>query len=253
MPVTDRRRLVGAAVLAAALLVAVLAWQRPNPFARHETVHALFSDVDGLAPIGADVRMAGTPVGKVVARRRGGDHPQLTLELPRSAGTIPRDASAELRPHLMFEGTAYVDLHPGSPSAPALGHHVLPLARTRVYVQLTDALGVLRASSGRNLSSAAQSLAAVSAAPTDQQLQQVLREAPALVRTAEPALRAARGTHGQELRRAVTNLSATTHAVAAQAGDLPAIENSAARTAEALAAGGGASLDVTLARLPATV
>jgi ABC-type transporter Mla subunit MlaD len=250
MPLRDRRRLLGALVLGAALLVAVLAWQRPNPFARHEMVHALFSDTDGLAPIGADVRMAGTPVGKVVGRRRVGDHAELTLELRPSAGTIHRDATAELRPHLMFEGSAYVDLRPGSRSAPPLGGGVLPLSRTRVYVPITDALGVLRARSRANLRSAAHSLAAVTGAPTDEQLQEVLRRAPALLEAAGPVLRAARGSHGDELQRAVTHLSATTHAVARQASDLPTIERSAAVTANALA---GTSLDSTLSRLPATV
>src|SRR3954454_22916833 len=143
MPVIDRRRRTGAIAIAVLVLLAVLAWQRPDTLVRHETVRAIFADADGLAPIGADVRMAGTPVGKVVGRRRVGDHAELTLELRPSAGTIHRDATAELRPHLMFEGTAYVDLRPGSPSAPALGDGVLPLSRTHVYVPLTDALGVL--------------------------------------------------------------------------------------------------------------
>lgn len=250
MPVRDRRRLVGLFVLAGALLVATLGWLKPNPFDQHETVHALFSDVDGLAPIGADVRMAGTPVGKVVARRRVGDHAELTLRLGHSAGAIHRDATAELRPHLMFEGTAYVDLHPGSRSASPLGDRPIPLAHTRVYVPLTDALGVLRARSRGNLRSLAGSLAAVGAPPTDPEVQRVLRAAPPLVQTAGPVLRAARGTHGDELRQAVAGLSATTRAVATQSADLPAMEDSATRTEDALA---GSQLDATLARLPATV
>src|SRR3954469_2700685 len=119
--VPDRRRALGALVLVAAVAGALLAWQRPDPFSGERTVRALFADAGGIAPVGAEVRMAGTPVGKVTDRERRGDLALVTMKIDGGAGPIHRDATAALRPRLMFEGTAYVDLTAGSPTAPELG------------------------------------------------------------------------------------------------------------------------------------
>ena len=54
MPV--RRKLLGLAVLLGAVLVAVLLWQRPDPFSSNEVLSADVRDANGLAPIGADPR-----------------------------------------------------------------------------------------------------------------------------------------------------------------------------------------------------
>jgi phospholipid/cholesterol/gamma-HCH transport system substrate-binding protein len=248
----DRRRLYGAAAIVLVVAVALLAWQRPNPFAKHEKVRVAFTDVGGLGEVGADVRIAGTPVGKVTERERVGDHAELVLELDPSAGPVHRDASAELRPRLMFEGSGFVDLHPGSARSPELDDGVLPLSRTRVYTPLTEALGILRARSRENLSSLAGSTRALLSAHTPDDVNHVLRGAPELVRTIGPVARAARGSHRRELRQAIGDLSDAAHSVAARASDLPPLESSAAATTEALATGGGAELDATLARLPAS-
>jgi virulence factor Mce-like protein len=249
----DRRRIYGLAAIALVVAGALLAWQRPNPFASHTLVRVEFTDVGGLGTVGADVRVAGTPVGKVTERRRVGDHAELTLELDPGATTVHRDARAELRPRLMFEGRAYIELRPGSARAPRLPDGgLVPLTHTSVYTPLTDALAVLRARSRRNLSSVASSTRQLLDVTTSANISRVLGRAPALLRSIGPVARAARGSHRRELARAIVNLSDTAGSVSGRARDLPPLESSAAATTAALATGSGAPLDAALARLPVT-
>jgi ABC-type transporter Mla subunit MlaD len=252
-PLRDRRRLVGVLALAGILALVLLAWQRPNPFAHHQTLHVAFASADGLAAIGADVRVAGTRVGKVTDRRRVGDHAELTLELDPSVEPVRRDATAELRPRLMFEGTGYVDLQPGTDASPRLGDATLPLSRTHVYVPLSQAIDVLRARSRGNLRGVAGELATTLEPGTPQRIQEILRAAPPLLASARPVARAARGSHARELRHAMGRLATTTDAIASRSRDLGPMVGSAAATTAALDADGGAPLDASLARLPATV
>src|SRR4051812_738393 len=251
-PVRDRRRLLGGVAAIVVLVAVVIGWQKPNPFASHTTVHALFDDANGLAAIGADVRVAGTPVGEVTGKRRVGDHVELTLELDSDV-EVRRDATAEIRPRLMFEGTAYVDLRPGSAGERELGDGRLPLSQTNNYVSLSDALDVLAARSRANLRSVAGDLSETLAPGTPKRLQRILRTAPALVEHAGPVARAARGSHARELRHAMGRLATTAAAVAGRAGALGRGVAGAADTTGAVTADGGAPLDATLARLPATV
>jgi phospholipid/cholesterol/gamma-HCH transport system substrate-binding protein len=249
----DRRALVGLAVLVAVALVALALWQRPNPFAHETTVRAIVDDAGGLAPIGAEVRIAGTPVGTVTGRARAGEDAELTLALRSEAGTIHRDARVHLRPRIAFEGTAYVDLEPGSARAPDLGDAAIPRAQTTTYVPLGDALTALPAGTRRDVREVSGALARILRAPATTRLRAVLGRAPRLTSTLARAARAARGPHATALRSAVTGLSRTTHAVAARAHDLNPAADAAAATARAVAAGGGAPLDATVARLPATI
>jgi phospholipid/cholesterol/gamma-HCH transport system substrate-binding protein len=121
-----------------------------------------------------------------------------------------------------------------------------------VYTPLTDALGVLRARSSTNLSSLAGSMRALFTPSISASINHVLRGAPELMRTIGPVARAARGSHRRELSQAVGDLSDVAHSVSARADDLPPLEGSAAATTAALAVDGGAPLDATLARLPAS-
>src|SRR3954468_17833508 len=133
-------RLRGALIAAALVALVALAWQRPNPFAHHREARAVFADVGPLAVVGADVRVAGTKVGEVTGKRRVGDAAEVTMRLDEQAGVLHADATAELRPRLAFEGTAFVDLHPGSPGAPALGGRPIALRRTQTFVSLERVL-----------------------------------------------------------------------------------------------------------------
>jgi ABC-type transporter Mla subunit MlaD len=247
-----RRRLLGLLVLLGAVLVTVLLWQRPDPFASRETVRANVTDADGLAPIGADVRVAGTPVGKVTGVARSGNVARLTLTLDSDAGVVRRDATIALRPRLMFEGTAYVELKLGSPTAPPLGSGVLPATQSSTYVPLEDALSVLRARTRGDVHTLARTAAGLLRPPATLQLRQTIAAAAPLETDAAVVARAALGPHAGELRTAVSSLGHVASAVAAQSPALTVTLGEAARTAAALDTGSGQPLDESIGALPAT-
>jgi ABC-type transporter Mla subunit MlaD len=247
-----RRRLLGALVLILVATAAVVLWKRPNPFANRQTVRADIADADGLAPIGADVRVAGVPVGRVTAIARAGRVARLTLSIDSSVGEIHRDATIALQPRMMFEGTAYVALTPGSPTAPPLGHRVIPTAHSTTYVPVDDALSVLRAPVRHDVGAIAQTASGVLSHDAPSQLRDTIAAAPDLTRQAAAVGSAARGTHATELRSAVGSLARVASAVAEQS---PAVRSSlqtSTRTAAAADVNGGGPLGQALDALPAT-
>ena len=102
-----------------------------NPFASQYTVHAVFSNANGLKPDSL-VRIAGINVGKVTERRAGaglqvGGTPQKTAaggpaSSARAADVtmaidnglpIHKDATFAIRPRIFLEGNFFVDVQPG--------------------------------------------------------------------------------------------------------------------------------------------
>ena len=246
-----RRRLLGAAALATLAILVAVAAQRPDPFARVQTVRADLVDAGGLAPIGADVRVAGVPVGSVASVSRSGAVAQLRLAVDASVGEIHRDATVALAPRLMFEGTAYVELSPGSPGAPPLGDRVIPTAQTSTYVPLEDTFAVLSRSRQPDDRAIAAAGAQALAGPTPAALRSVLAGAPTLAADTAQVAAAARGPSGAELQRAVQSLSRAATTAAAQA---PAIGSSLATARTTLAAldtDAGRPLAAAVGALPA--
>src|SRR5206468_2464643 len=111
LPDPRATKLIGAAVIVLALAIVAVAYFKPNPLPR-TTVRAVFSDASGIGVVGQQVRAAGVPVGEISDVARDGDSAVVTMKLDGDAPEVHRDATAELRPHLAFEGTAYVDLDP---------------------------------------------------------------------------------------------------------------------------------------------
>jgi hypothetical protein len=68
----------------------------------------------------------------------------VTLELRDDALPIHRDASLQIRPRIFLEGNFFVDLSPGSPSAPELDDGgTVPVGQTSTSVTLPDILSTL--------------------------------------------------------------------------------------------------------------
>lgn len=248
VPVT-RRRITGALVIALTLLLIVLAYLRPNPFADTQTVRARFDDAAGLGVVGGEVRMAGVPVGRIASRRRDGDDAVLELELEPQAGTIRSDATADLRPRIAFEGTAFVELRPGTPRAPALGDSTLPLAQTRNYVALDQALRFARPQTRDDLAEVVRDLGLGLSGKAAAGLQQTLRATPALTRDLAVGARAARGPGGSALSSAIRGAGRTMRAVARSEADLVPLLRASAPTFAAFDTDAGGPLDATLRAL----
>lgn len=230
-----------------------LAYIKPVIFSSARTVRAMFSSAAGLGVTGRDVRMAGAVVGTISDVKRVGDHAELTLSLDPSVGTVHTDATAEIRPHLPFEGSAYVQLDPGSPGAPALGNRVLPLSQTRVYVPIDEALRVFtpptRAATQADAAQLSQLLSGEGAGG----LQQTLRGAPQLTATLAPAAAAALGAHGTELAGAIQGMSKTVAAFASRQSQLEPLVREASQTMAAFNTAADAPLNQTLSELPPTL
>ena len=123
----------------------VLAVAKPNPFADRQTIWAEFDNVNGLGSIDRDIRVAGVNEGEIGEVERVGDDAAGRAGGRRRRSSVHADAQVALRPHTLFEGSAFVDLHPGSPSAPLIADGAtIPRARPRVYVSFDEALRVLR-------------------------------------------------------------------------------------------------------------
>jgi ABC-type transporter Mla subunit MlaD len=248
-----RRRALGLVVIIAAVVAVGLLWQRPDPWSNQVTVRVDVRDASGLAAIGADVRVAGVPVGRVSSLARAGRYARLTLTVSPSAGVVHRDATVALRPRLMFEGTAYVELMLGSPGAPPLGAHVIPPAQTSTYVPLSDAMSVLRAGTRTDVHELSASAGRLLSGAAPPQLHAVVAAAPGLLHDTAGVSAAARGAHRTELRAAVGSLGRVAGALAEQSTALAASLDSASRTTHAAEVAAGAPLDATLTTLPQVV
>ena len=134
-----------------------------NPFARPFTIHAIFSSANGLQS-GSLVRIAGVDVGKVTgvslepgchsayddaAACRAAD---VTMQIDGNGLPLHRDATFAIRPRIFLEGNFFVDLSPGTPSAPiAPDGNTFPIQQGVEPVQLDQVLTGLDANTRKNL------------------------------------------------------------------------------------------------------
>ena len=92
------------------------------------------------------VRIAGVEVGRVISTERDGDATTVTFTVEGKGRPIHDDAFAAIRPRIFLEGNFFVDLSPGSPSAPELGSgDTIPVSRTSTWVQIDEVLTALQA------------------------------------------------------------------------------------------------------------
>jgi ABC-type transporter Mla subunit MlaD len=98
------------------------------------------------------VRIAGVNVGKVTSIKREGNTGVVSMEIESRGLPIHSDATAKIRPRIFLEGNWFVDLLPGSPSAPALSSgSTLPITQTADPVQLDQVLDALNTDTRANL------------------------------------------------------------------------------------------------------
>ena len=122
---------------------------KANPFASPYQLEAVFANVSGIKPK-SPVRIAGVDVGKVKAvetfdTKTGAA--RLTMELDEDGLPIHTDAEMKIRPRILLEGNFFVDLSPGTPSAPvrASDGDPIPMDQTSQPVQVGEILRVLKA------------------------------------------------------------------------------------------------------------
>src|ERR671914_1887170 len=144
----------GLLALVAIVVLAYFGFTKANPFADPFELRAAFDDVAGIKPA-SPVRIAGAEVGKVTkveqidAVQGGG---LVTMELEEEGLPIHRDAELKIRPRIFLEGNKFVDVKPGSPSAPEVADgHTIPISQTAAPVEFGDLLTALQSDTRADL------------------------------------------------------------------------------------------------------
>jgi phospholipid/cholesterol/gamma-HCH transport system substrate-binding protein len=138
-----------AGVLALVLIAtfAYFGFTKANPFSDPYVLKAAVVDARNLQARSV-VRMAGVDVGRVTkVEPVPGSAPAalVTMELEEDALPLRRDARLKVRPRIFLEGNYFVDLQPGSPSAPELEDgDTLPRSQTAASVSTSEVLAVLQ-------------------------------------------------------------------------------------------------------------
>jgi phospholipid/cholesterol/gamma-HCH transport system substrate-binding protein len=154
----------GAIGIVVVIVFSYLAYTKfANPFASQYTLHAVFSNANGLQK-GSLVRIAGVNVGTVTTV---GNEPgcksaastqsacqaaAVTMTIQDQGLPIHNDATFAIRPRIFLEGNFFVDISPGTPSSPtAANGHTFPVQQAVEPVQLDQVLTGLQQNTRRNL------------------------------------------------------------------------------------------------------
>ena len=184
------------------------------------------------------VRIAGVEVGKVISSERDGDATTITFTVDDTGRPIHENAFASIRPRIFLEGNFFVELDPGSPSAPELkSGGTIPISRTSTAVQIDEVLTALqspvRADLGRLLESYGAALTHEPTAAEDlqglpqvaglsggQALNKIFQFGGEAGKYSSQVLQALSGTEPHDLARMIAGTGRTAEAFAANQQDL---------------------------------
>ena len=184
------------------------------------------------------VRVHGVEVGQVTEIERGpsGRGAIITMKLEDGSGVdLKQDVWLALRWRTLLGRNIYVDLHPGSPSAPKWDGAMVPKTRTQDQVELDTALEPLDAKGRKGLQTMIIEFDKAFAAP--QAVQRSVDAATPTFRAAGKGLPAMRGLYAGDLPKLIAN---TSRALGELARDEVALGN--------LVTNGAGALGVTAAR-----
>ncbi len=156
---TFKAGLIG--IVALVLLTYLVFTKFANPFASPYTIHATFSSAAGLRPASL-VRIAGVDVGKVQSIKPvsvckvSGSAPctaaDVAITIDNQGLPLHTDATFRIRPRIFLEGDFFIDVSPGTPSAPkAPDGYTFPIQQGVEPVQLDQVLTSLQYDTRRNL------------------------------------------------------------------------------------------------------
>ena len=139
-----------------------LPWSSPG-----YTATATFADASTLRET-APVRIAGVNVGEVTTSRPRAPTAKVTFTVDPEGLPLHDDARITIRPRLFLEGNFFLDLRPGSPSAPDLPDGgAIPVTQTATAVQLDQVLALLRRPDRKNLGRLPERLRVGAGRPAD--------------------------------------------------------------------------------------
>jgi hypothetical protein len=131
--------------LAALVILVYLGFTKAIPFQSHYEVEAVVKTTNQIKR-GSPVRIAGVDVGKVMETSTAGNGQEaarIRMRILDKGRPIHKDATLKIRPRILLEGNFFVDLQPGSPSAPEMARgETIPIQNTAGPVQFDQVLSV---------------------------------------------------------------------------------------------------------------
>jgi ABC-type transporter Mla subunit MlaD len=141
----------GIIIVVVFVLIAFFAFTKHVPFKHGFRINAVFANALNVHPQ-SPVRIAGVPVGQVTGIKRDGKVGVVSMEINSSGLPIHTDATVKLRPRIFLEGNWFVELQPGSSSAPSVSSgYTIPITQTADPVQLDQVLDALNTDTRANL------------------------------------------------------------------------------------------------------
>lgn len=210
--------IVGAVVVSIGLF---FAFTKSIPFVHGYQVEAVFQNSSQLR-VGSPVRIAGVDVGTVASRELGkGDTSVFTLELKDSGRPVREDAELTIRPRLFLEGSYYVELKPGSPSAPELDEgDTIPLPQTATPVQFNQILSTLPTDTRGALADAVDELGTALSGGGAEGLARTAKPLTPVLRDTATIADASRGSEPQDVTDLVRGTGRITSALVSRDDDL---------------------------------
>ncbi len=121
------------------------------PFTHGFRLNAVFPTAVEIAPK-SPVRVAGITVGSVTSIKRQGNTGVVSMEISSAGLPIHTDATVKIRPRTFLEGNWFVELAPGTPSAPTVSSgYTIPVTQASDPVQLDQLLDALGSDTRSNL------------------------------------------------------------------------------------------------------
>jgi len=141
----------GIVVVVILVLITYFGFTKHIPFKHGYRLKALFATAVNIHPK-SPVRIAGVNVGKVSSIERNGKAGLVTMEIESQGLPIHEDATLKIRPRIFLEGNWFIELQPGSPSAPTVSSgHTIPITQTADPVQIDQVLDALNTDTRANL------------------------------------------------------------------------------------------------------
>jgi phospholipid/cholesterol/gamma-HCH transport system substrate-binding protein len=144
----------GFILVVVATLVTYFGFTKAIPFKHHFEIKADFKTSNNVR-VNSPVRIGGVNIGKVTkveALRKGDEGVRVTMRIDDVGKPIHKDATIKIRPRIFLEGNFFLDLQPGTPSAPTLGDgDTIGVAQTATPVQIDQVLTALQSNTRRDL------------------------------------------------------------------------------------------------------
>jgi virulence factor Mce-like protein len=257
---------IAAITIFVVVAITYYAFSQSIPFVSNYTLHALVNNSVALRT-DAPVRIAGIDVGVVQGVAPAGQNSEITFTMDDNGLPIHKDATIRIKDRLFLEGGYYLELNPGSPSAPLLHEgDTIPASQVQPPVQFYSLLSTFDIDARKSLEStlntlndglsANDHLGNPVAHPGAAGLKQTVPQLTPTLKDLAWITRGLHGTHPGDVQTLLSSAASVTTTLAHNSSQLTDLVTSLNRTSRALAAADGAlaqsvtGLDQTLQVAP---